>query len=104
LTVFEVKTMHQPVFPDREGYSYAKSLLEERKKELEALRARHESELIDLGDYSSCRRSLLGAINELEKIVARASRQDRLPSGQVNSELFGFCNKIALVNRHRQDR
>jgi len=62
--------MHQEAFPDREGYVYAKSLLQERKKELEALRARRESELIDLEDYSSCRRSLLRAISELERIVA----------------------------------
>lgn len=62
--------MHQQVFPNRERYMYAKRLLREREEELRALKERRECELIDFDDYSSCRRSLLRAINELEQIVA----------------------------------
>ena len=80
--------MHQQVFQDREGCAYAESLLQERKKELRALRARHESELIDLENYSSCRRSLLQAINELETLLQAV----RLLSPQLVFVVSNFTN------------
>jgi hypothetical protein len=87
--------MHQQIFPDREGYAYAESLLQERKKELQALRARRESELIDLEDYSSCRRSLLRAINELEKIVAMGI--------EVRSILESTTPLVEIAKDHPQE-
>ena len=73
---------------------YAKRLLQERKEELRALEARHKCELVDLDDYSSCRRSLLHAINELEKMVATGPQEGSNPiPGASTAQSSGFVTK-----------
>jgi hypothetical protein len=62
-------TMKHPAFPNRDAHEYARLLLSERKRELQALKQRHGEKLTTTNDYLSCRRSLLEAIVELQNIV-----------------------------------
>lgn len=55
--------------PDREGYKYARFLLHDRQRELQALELKHRRMLILKTDYLSCRRSLLQAIDQLETVL-----------------------------------
>jgi len=54
---------------DRSGYKYAKFLLQDKQLELRSLELKHSRKLIPSGDYYSCRRSLLQAINQLETLL-----------------------------------
>ena len=59
---------------DRSGYKYAKFLLQDKQRELRSLERKHSLKLIASGDYHSCRRSLLQAINQLETLLRGDTR------------------------------
>ncbi len=59
----------QSNFQNRDGYEYARSLLRDRRQELQVLALRHRQKLTPTNDYLSCRRSLLEAIRELETLL-----------------------------------
>ena len=54
---------------DREGYRYAELLLRERQQVLDALDREYRGIAPPPGDYLSCRRSLLQAIDQLETLM-----------------------------------
>ena len=53
----------------REAYGYAKLLLLERQQDLEALDLKYSGVALLSREYLSCRRSLLQAINQLERLL-----------------------------------
>lgn len=53
----------------REDEGYAKQQLRERHQDLASLESEYESRGMSLSEYSSCRRSLLQAIDELEALL-----------------------------------
>jgi hypothetical protein len=53
----------------RSGYEYAKSLLQDKQRELRCLELRRSLMVIPREDYHSCRRSLLQAISQLETLL-----------------------------------
>ena len=71
--------------PNRGIDKYVRSLLTERQRELRLLELNHQ--WMRAGDFLSCRRSLLQAINELEtllqtdpdELAAQAGRQLAIP-------------------------
>ena len=56
-------------FPDRRELAYVRVLLRERRHQLQRLESGHRRMSTVTGDYASCRRSLLQAIQELKSIL-----------------------------------
>ena len=59
----------QAEFPNRAGLKYARSLLNERREELQTIELKHLRMPMSQTDYLSCRLSLLQGINELEALL-----------------------------------
>lgn len=50
-------------------YPYVKSLMEERQQTLQELEALHRQGLLAPGDFMTCRRALLRALEELQQLL-----------------------------------
>jgi hypothetical protein len=61
--------INQPKPVSQEPYEYAKSLMLDRQRLLQALELRHQQREVPPAEYLSCRRSLLQAIKELGSIL-----------------------------------
>lgn len=69
---------------DRNGYNYARVLVQDKQRELQSLERRYSRTLIPPEDYHSCRRSLLQAINQLETLLRGDAEREPTPEDESN--------------------
>ena len=50
-------------------YVYVKSLMEERQQTLQELETQHRHGLLAPGNYSTCKKALLTALEELQRLL-----------------------------------
>lgn len=65
---------------DQGGYGYARFLLDDKRREFQALESRRRRDLIPDAEYQSCHRSLLQAIGQLETLLLNDPEHEKKPS------------------------